>query len=117
VFVLGPPPPKPTDWVEQWLSVSPALLTRATNAGVDTRDLQVAPFELRRTFWLLLGDVLREASETNGAQFVAAPPSALADDGSLRRDLCANDAMHGNARYGALVLDDLADHIGLKVAR
>jgi len=66
----------------------------------------VAAKWLRYKFWRLHCEVMDAACESHGIRSRLPPRSVLDDQGFLRPGLHA-DAVHGNAAYGRLVLDDL----------
>jgi hypothetical protein len=68
----------------------------------------VAPALLRYKAWRLQSDVYRAACADAGIAFLAAPASMQDKDGMMRAEGWNPDPTHGNARYGAAVLTELA---------
>lgn len=72
----------------------------------------VSPMPLRRKLYDIHTDLYREACLAAGVEFVDVPAEAVAADGAMKRDFWNEDPTHGNARYGALVLDQIRAKIG-----
>lgn len=66
----------------------------------------VAPAGLRYRLWRLASRIVRRETERLGQRFLPVPARALDEAGFLRLPLAA-DATHGNARYGALLIEAL----------
>jgi hypothetical protein len=67
---------------------------------------RIAPRWLRYKLWRLHSAIMRESCERFGLTFVPSPSSAMDADGFLSSEYYL-DAMHVNARYGALVLEQM----------
>jgi hypothetical protein len=75
---------------------------------ITTRGVAPAPF--RHKMWLLQVEADRRVAASAGAGFLEVPPASVNDVG-LRPVEYAGDALHGNAAYGSLVLQQIADII------
>lgn len=64
---------------------------------------EVSPVALRYKLWRLHSQILSEWCARHGVDLLPAPPASHDDEGHLRESFCA-DGLHGNQRYGALVL-------------
>jgi len=64
----------------------------------------VAPAWLRYKFWRLVSDVYNQMAAAAGAKALPTPPESQAPDGFRRAEYDSTDWIHGNARYGELVL-------------
>ncbi len=56
--------------------------------------------------WRLHSQIMRTHVEKAGGTFVPHPREAVDEEGFLPVELC-RDATHGNARYGALLLQQM----------
>lgn len=100
VVCLAPPPPR-------------GRIDRLDKPGRFASILErgFAPPELRRKLYGIEIDILREFCRTSGIDLIEAPDAATDAEGYLREDCHAGDPTHGNARYGALVLDQMQKHL------
>lgn len=94
---IMPPPPTASEDVTQW----------TTERGLDTHLTEHLPSTLRLKLWLLHMRMVAEGTASLGLEILPVPGAALHPGGLLRREYMA-DAIHGNARYGALVCRQMA---------
>jgi hypothetical protein len=94
VVQFVPPPPVSDRWLAPLLDKRSVKATVLPNRWV------------RWKLWRLAADIFRQHASEQGARFVDAPPAALDGDGFLRDELVRN-ATHGNAAFGALLLDQI----------
>jgi hypothetical protein len=66
----------------------------------------VSPASLRWKLWHLANGLTRQFSEANDIRFIECPRSAMDEEGYLRPEYYS-EAFHGNANYGALVIDQI----------
>jgi hypothetical protein len=85
---------------------------QASLLGLDLVESRIAPGPLRLKLWRVTQELMAEAADQYGCEFFSAPESAIDAGGFLKRELWAEDATHGNAQYGRLVLDALARRYG-----
>lgn len=97
VFHMVPPPPK-----EDAAHIGRRHET-AFVAGILDRGISPAPLRLK--LWQLQGDVLRELGAETGIGILPPPEGSQTAAGFLKPEYYADDATHGNAAYGALVLE------------
>ena len=90
----SPPPPEDDGYIRANLDGIFAELHRNSSL--------VAPM-VRYKLWRLHSEIVREACESLGVQFIPAPPEALVDGRYLRPEYYANPT-HANALYGELLL-------------
>jgi hypothetical protein len=105
LLVLGSPPPKASEWVKGSIDASARLIELGEHLGVDPRVVPIAPISVRVGAWELMQEVLRQRAEEAGGTFVPVPREAVDADGALRAEFCEEDVIHGNADYGALMLE------------
>lgn len=67
---------------------------------------EVSPVSLRYKLWRLHSQLLSRWCADAGVDLVRVPPGAT-DAGGCLRDLYCRDGVHGNERYGALVLEQM----------
>lgn len=67
----------------------------------------VSPPELRLKFWNLQTRVLEQLCAEIGVEVMMPPARTVDEDGFLRPEFYANDATHGNWRYGERVLREI----------
>lgn len=77
--------------------------------GAALNEVGITPAPLRAKLWRLEMSCLVELSKEWGVGFLMTPDAALTPEGYLKPDLYENDATHANAKYGAMVLQQLAD--------
>lgn len=65
----------------------------------------LAPARLRLKVWRLHGRLLQQDCRRLGLPLLPAPPAALGADGGLAPACQGDDAIHANAEYGRLVLE------------
>lgn len=68
----------------------------------------IAPRALRRKLWLIHSAIYRDLCHRNRIEFLPAPPEMCDADGMLIPEAWPDDPTHGNARYGAAVLAQIA---------
>jgi hypothetical protein len=68
----------------------------------------ITPVAIRYKLWWLQASLQKELSRNCGAVFVPVPPAAVNSDGCLLPEYYGGDAVHANAEYGALVIEQLA---------
>lgn len=105
VVAISPPPVYGDDAIlERKIALSPDLRDAVMATGL-------APRAWRRRIWVVMVTALAEACLARGIAYLPPPPGATDAEGFLPFPLLS-DALHGNPRYGALVLAQLADWIG-----
>ena len=97
VYQFESPPPAAEGWITQ-------RLTKREIRG--DRDAPLAGRFLRYKLWRLNSSIFRDYAERAGARFVSRPQGAVDDEGFLRGEFCKN-AVHANAAYGALLLEQM----------
>jgi hypothetical protein len=112
VFVLGSPPPKSEAFVRRGIAKETGYVEIAKQRGIDVATAPISSLSLRKALWNIYQQLFSEIASRHTAVFVPVPSAAMADDGSLREDLCALDATHGNAAYGALMWREVLAAIG-----
>ena len=70
------------------------------------KETGVPPLLVQYKLWLLWNDIAAELAEADGVRILR-PPAQAADAQGLLRPEFTHDVVHGNARYGALVLDQV----------
>jgi hypothetical protein len=99
VVHFSPPPPVASDdHIRAW----PGDMLRASIA-----EFGLAPALLRYKLWLVFIEVIRDVCTANGADFIPPPPESIDANGFMRQEFCADDPVHGNARYGGLVIQQM----------
>jgi hypothetical protein len=113
VALAGSPPPKGDEArLKQLLLKDWYYRNQAAELGVGVEEMQIAPAPLRRKLWHLAQELMAEAAERHGCSFVPAPAAAFDEEGYLKQELWAEDATHGNALYGRLMLEALSVWFG-----
>jgi hypothetical protein len=103
-YTLAPPPP--------FLAIDDR--TTMPKAFSDLLDAGVAPAPIRRKLYALQCALMKSVYEEHGVAFIDAPREARDADGFLLRKLWGRDPTHGNLRYGRLLIQHLADQLGLE---
>jgi hypothetical protein len=88
------PPPTHDRWLQLWLR------------HVDVTEIELPPRFVRYKLWRIVTEIFREEAERVGARFVEYPPESVDANGFLRDEL-VRDMHHGNADFGALILERL----------
>jgi hypothetical protein len=107
VFVVGSPPPKQERMVRNGFIKEPGYANIARQRGLDIATAPISPLSVRKSLWCIYQDLFAESASRNGAIFVPVPDYAMDPGGSLREELCASDATHGNAAYGAVMWKEI----------
>ncbi len=97
VVRLPAPPPTSSGDVALWRA----------EQGRPEHPTERLPSSVRLKTWLLYSRMLAEGSAGLGIEILPVPAAALHADGQLRREYM-EDPIHGNARYGALVIAQMA---------
>lgn len=102
LYVVSPPPPmRDLDRIMACLStiMSESLRRRAERRGIP-------PIGVRMKFWRLTMRAVRDDAWATGGVFLDPPGASMDADGFLSLGL-ESDAAHGNAQYGAMLLDQI----------
>jgi len=68
---------------------------------------EVSPVALRYKLWRLHSQILSDWCARTGVDLVPVPAGTIDADGCMREAYSGAHGLHGNARYGALVLDQM----------
>lgn len=98
--VAPPPPFAALDGSEKLPRVFAPLLERG-----------IAPASVRLKWYLLQISLLEEDCGAAGIGFLPTPDAVRDPSGYLRREFWDNDPTHGNAAYGAAVVEQIRAHI------
>jgi hypothetical protein len=107
-IILGTPPPKgDNEAIRRGMQLHAEVFTKlAPDHGLDFEQAQLAPPYLRLKLWWLLQRMMRETAERLAVEFWPVNASAMTEEGYLRPEYWGADALHANAAYGALMLDE-----------
>ncbi len=112
MHVASPPP------IADEAHIARHLGSFAESAGLEPR---FTPAPIRMKLYRMHNAIVKETCEAEGIHFVDAIPAALDADGFLAAPFRKSDPTHANARYGALVLEEIrkfADgHLPARAAR
>jgi hypothetical protein len=104
VHLLSAPPPKRSnDFILQRFMGQKKQVYR----GRSVKEVGIERAESRLKLWLLEERLMADWARSRGMQFLPPPPAAFDDSGFLREDCYSEDVTHANARYGALVIDQI----------
>lgn len=67
----------------------------------------VSPAMMRLNIWKIQRDVLKKMAKESNIDLIYPPNESIDQYGFLTEECYANDATHGNERYGHLVLDEI----------
>lgn len=98
IHMPPPPPVRETAHIE----------TYPGQFGEKVRQFGVSPPFFRLKMWKLTCEVLRKLCEEAGIIFYRLPDSVFDTDGFLARPFMNQDPTHANARYGRIILDNIA---------
>ncbi len=102
VLHLAPPPPIES---AQHISAFP-------NKFADRiEEFGIAPAVLRWKFWHASVSIMQELCAEADIEFLSVPAAACTPSGFLATQCWADDPVHGNATYGALVLRNVDRHL------
>jgi hypothetical protein len=73
----------------------------------ENMDLGITPASIRRKLYDVHSDIARKTCAAMNVGFMEVPPECVDADGFLLREYWSKDPTHGNARYGALVIDQI----------
>ncbi len=107
VLVIGTPPPTAAEVTRERFIAKKAQNTKLQRGGVDITTAPMQPDSQRVALWSLVQDVTRETAEAQGARWVPVPPSTF-DSRGLLHPQYARDGSHGNAEFGAIMWDEIA---------
>lgn len=79
---------------------------------VDPEAVAMGPLSVRLKYYLVYARQIREAARACGIESLPPPAEALGPQGYLAGGF-AGDSVHGNKRYGALVLRQMAEKAGV----
>lgn len=96
IWVAPPPPFGDLEGTQKW----PTAFVSIVEQGI-------APKEIRQKWYSAQIDLLQEDCRQAGIGFMPAPAQALDEQGFLRREFWDRDPTHGNAEYGAAVIDQM----------
>lgn len=102
-FAIAPPPP--------FSAIDEK--TKLPSAFTDLLEAGISPARIRRKLYSLQCHVMRETYAEHGIPFIFAPSAATDDEGFLLRRLWNRDPTHGNPHYGALMLDQIEERLGV----
>ena len=102
-LMLNPPPPV-ADFAH--IQAHPGAFAERIAQGP-------APAELRLQLYALQSEVFRGLAQANGARFVAPPQSLRDAEGFLASAYFNDDPTHGNAEYGAHMLGEIWNAMGV----
>ena len=71
--------------------------------------LGISPASLRRKLHWLHSDIAREACAKEGVGFMEVPPACQDADGYLLQQYWSKDPTHGNASYGAMMIQHMLE--------
>ena len=106
VYVLSSPPPKHSN---EFMTQKFMRKQNRAYRGRDVMQAGIARPDIRVKLWRLEARLLELWAVSEGMQFIPAPVASFNEDGFLSRKYYFEDATHANARYGALVLDQIAE--------
>lgn len=96
---LPPPPPiRDSAYIEAYPGVF----------GEKAKKFGVSPAFFRLKMWLLTCEVQKKLCAGAGISFHSLPKSVFDPDGFFAKPFLNEDPTHGNAKYGKLILDDVA---------
>lgn len=99
VHVIPPPPKGDNEFIQKYHE------SVFANEGISERG--VSSPALRMKFWSLQTKVLEQICSDLGVDVMMPPARACDPEGFLLPDFGANDATHGNPRYGELILREV----------
>lgn len=102
ILHLSPPPPIES---EAHIRANPSKFAERI------QELGVAPPILRWKFWRASIAILETVCQKKGIEFLPVPRAAVTSTGFLAPEFWHEDPVHGNARFGALVLDYVDQHL------
>lgn len=71
----------------------------------------VSPPQLRKKLYRLHGEPVEGYCKDQPIEYIPAPSAAFTKNGYLKAKYLPNDAAHGNAEYGKLVLEDILSNL------
>jgi hypothetical protein len=98
IHVPPPPPIRETAYIEAYPGVF----------GEKAKKFGVSPAFFRLKMWLLTCEVQQKLCAGAGITLHSLPTSVFDPDGFLAKPFLNQDPTHGNAKYGKVILDDLA---------
>lgn len=104
---LSPPPPK-----EDAAHILKRHESDFAKAGILTKGVSPAPLRLK--MWRLQISVLEKLTKEWDIEFLPPPAQALDANGFLAPAYYADDATHGNASYGALLIEQISGLLASK---
>lgn len=104
VVHLSPPPPK-----EDAAHILKRHESDFAKAGILIKGVSNAALRLK--MWQLQIDVLKKLTKEWDIQLLPPPAQALDAQGFLATDYYADDATHGNAAYGALLIEQVKQYL------
>jgi hypothetical protein len=107
VHVIPPPPKGDNAFITQY---------HESNFARDLPSLGVSSPELRLKFWQLQTRVLEQLCAELGVEVMLPPRRTVDEEGFLRSEYYAQDATHGNWRYGERVLRAVEQRYGKRAA-
>ena len=73
----------------------------------------IAPAGLRKNLYELQTEILSDNCKKLGIQLIDSSQQALCEDGFLKEEYRNNDPTHANAKYGALVWDQMKAEVNV----
>jgi hypothetical protein len=115
VLCATPPPKGDNELLRRLITKERPIdfLNLTHSAGIDLQSIELSSPVLRFKLWTLLQALVEELAIAMGCVFVPVPSSTQTAEGFLRPEYWISDITHSNAEYGKLVLEHLADRLGL----
>ena len=79
-------------------------------------ELKLTHRTVRQKIWLIHSRLYDAQARKAGFEFLRAPQAAMDESGYLRPQYYGDDATHANAAYGELILRQLEENLGVRVA-
>jgi hypothetical protein len=104
VVLVAPPPPK--DEIAFFLGTK-ELQWSLQRTGTDLTSRKICEPIVLLKAWHMLVRLMKQAADEHGARFIGVPRNTQDFRGFLRREFWHHDVTHGNALYGARLLEHI----------
>ena len=74
----------------------------------------IAPAGLRKNLYELQTEIFSDSCKNLDIPLIVPPQQALCEDGFLKEEYRNNDPTHANARYGALVWEQMKAEVNVR---
>lgn len=112
LILIGTPPPKSKQFIDQKIMSENFFLEIAKNNGLSGKQLSATSDSFRTAMWKITQTMTNEIAIRHGHKFIPIPSTAIDENGLLVSDYWTEDVSHANEDFGALMMDAILNSMG-----